>query len=129
MDLDALRDLLPYAAEEPVYWREPFKMELYKAMEESLRAVGSRVETLRWAMQLREPPPRPPSPSSSVGSFRPPPSSEEADARRAPSLSEAALRPLISSVHAEVQAMLLDVCICVCIYIYIYICIYTYIYT
>eukprot|EP00933_Yihiella_yeosuensis_P006698 TRINITY_DN111450_c0_g1_i1.p1 TRINITY_DN111450_c0_g1~~TRINITY_DN111450_c0_g1_i1.p1 ORF type:complete len:422 (-),score=66.75 TRINITY_DN111450_c0_g1_i1:569-1696(-) len=38
-ELDALRDVLPYAATETPYWHRPFKMQLYVSLEAQLRTL------------------------------------------------------------------------------------------
>lgn len=51
-DLNVLRKILPCAAAEPSYWRQPFKLELYSTLEGQLRRLGSHAEALAWALKL-----------------------------------------------------------------------------
>eukprot|EP00931_Biecheleriopsis_adriatica_P121023 TRINITY_DN96106_c0_g1_i1.p1 TRINITY_DN96106_c0_g1~~TRINITY_DN96106_c0_g1_i1.p1 ORF type:complete len:489 (+),score=73.19 TRINITY_DN96106_c0_g1_i1:57-1523(+) len=49
-DLDALQELLPYAAAEPTLWSPPFKTQLYNALESKLRATAQEAATLAWVL-------------------------------------------------------------------------------
>merc|ERR1711957_1000740 len=49
-DIDALRDLIPYAGAEPVYWRAPLKVALYIDLERHLRSMLGHASTLEWVL-------------------------------------------------------------------------------
>lgn len=53
-DLDSLLQVIPYAAAEPMYWREPFKVTLYHSLEGHLRNIGSYALVLSCALRLFE---------------------------------------------------------------------------
>lgn len=54
-DLDALKDLLPHAAAEPIYWSKPFELELFTLLEACLRAVANHMGMLCWLVKFAGP--------------------------------------------------------------------------
>lgn len=53
-DLKALHHVIPFAAAEPMFWRQPFKKELYKNLEWSLRNIWQHIAMIEWATRLTE---------------------------------------------------------------------------
>jgi len=50
-DLDAVRDLLPYAAAEPAYWRQPFQTDLYNTLHLHLQSMSSHLAVAERAVK------------------------------------------------------------------------------
>jgi len=102
-DLDALLEIMPYAADEPALCgRLPFKSDLYRTLEKHLRAVGCHLATLRWASKLND---------SWVGAAwmaTPPGSSAEESGRQGPS-SLTSVQGHFAQLLQEVDARLAEI--------------------
>ncbi|CAJ1401023.1 unnamed protein product [Effrenium voratum] len=53
-DLDKLRDLLPHAEAEPVYWSKPFETQTFTDLEAQLRRISWHFEALAWLLQMAD---------------------------------------------------------------------------
>eukprot|EP00931_Biecheleriopsis_adriatica_P048311 TRINITY_DN27914_c0_g1_i1.p1 TRINITY_DN27914_c0_g1~~TRINITY_DN27914_c0_g1_i1.p1 ORF type:complete len:979 (-),score=138.16 TRINITY_DN27914_c0_g1_i1:17-2953(-) len=51
-ELSALRDLIPYASQEPRLWQQPFKTELYETLERHIRCITSHALTVSWVLSF-----------------------------------------------------------------------------
>jgi hypothetical protein len=105
-DLCALQEIIPYAAAEPMWWRPPFKVELYQSLEQHLRVVVSLLDTIKWVM---EPMGQHTNSTANWVSAAPVPEDGTGSVMvrfSASAASETTFRPLLTLVHSEVASML-----------------------